>query len=114
MPAHTDFELKIARIPADWSRQAPRANLLRRERQANVRHNKYLPVLLRSAPAGFVPKAVGQLGVHLRPRQDGQLLCRAPTNASPIQSRRFPALSKKQSRGEIRVVAKCGANVRVN
>src|SRR6266446_493839 len=114
MPAHTDFGLKIARIPADWNRQARRVTLSRRERQVSVRHNKYLPVLLRSAPTGFVPKAVAQSKVHLRAGQDRQLLFRAPTNASLIQPRRFPVLSKKQSRVEIRVVAKCGANVRVS
>src|SRR6266566_14564 len=113
MPAHTDFGLKIARIPVDWNRQVRRVNLSRRERQANVRHNKYFPVLLSSAPTGFVPRAVAQSEVQLRAGQDGQLLFRAPTNAWLIQLRRFPVLSKKQSRGEIRVVAKCGANVRV-
>src|SRR5205814_1967198 len=114
MPVQMDSGLKDARILVDSNRQARRMNLSRRERQANVRHNKYLPVLLRSAPTGFVPKAGGQLGVHLCPRQDGQLLFRAPTNASPIQPRRFPVLWKKQSRDENRVVAKCGANVRVS
>src|SRR6266705_1787286 len=99
MPVHTDFGLKIARIPADWNRQARRMNLSRRERQANVRHNKYLLALLKNALTGFVPKAVGQQWVQLGPRQDGQLLVRAPTNASLIEPRRFPVSSKKQSRG---------------
>src|SRR5207248_2719015 len=113
MPARTDFGLKTARIPVDWNRQARRMNLSRRARQANARHNKYSLALLRNVPTGFVPKAVAQSEVHLRAGQDRQLFARAPTNASLIRLRRFPVLWRKQSRGEIRVVAKCGANVRV-
>src|SRR5882724_10481704 len=114
MQAHTDFGLKTAQIPADWNRRVRRMTLSRRQRQASARHNKYFPVLLRSGPTGFVPKAVAQSEVHLRAGQDRQLPVRVPTNASLIQSRRFAVLSKKQSRGEIRVVAKCGANVPVS
>src|SRR6266478_7117173 len=114
MPARKDFELKIARIPEDWNRQARWTNLSRRARQASAHHNKYLLALLRNVPTGFVPKAVARSAVQLRAGQDRQLLFRAPTNAWLIQRRRFPVLSKKQSRDEIRVVAKCGANARVN
>src|SRR5260370_41788384 len=114
MLAHTDFGLKTVRIPVDWNRQARQTNLSRRARQANARHNKYLLALLTNVPTGFVPRAVAQSGVQLRAGQDRQLFVRAPTNASLIQPRQFSALSKKQPRGEIRVVAKCGANVRAS
>src|SRR5206468_8274186 len=114
MLAHTDFGLKIARIPADWNRQQRWRNLSRRARQASAHHNKYLLALLRNVPTGFLPKAVAQSAVQLRAGQDRQLLFHAPTNAWLIRLRRFGVLSKKQSRDEIRVVAKCGANVRVS
>src|SRR6266480_3445992 len=109
-----DFESKTARIPADWNRQALRMNPLRIERQATVSHNRHLPVLLGSGPTGFVPIAVAQSQGHLRAEQDRQLPVRVPTNASLIQPQRFPVLSKKQSRGEIQVAAKCGANVPIS
>src|SRR5689334_19060480 len=107
MLVHTDFGLKAARIPEGWNRQVRRTTLSRRERQANARHNKCFPVLLRSAQTGFVPKAAAQSGLHLRAGQDRRLPARVPTNASLIQPQRFPVLSKTQSLGEIRVVAKC-------
>src|SRR4030095_601901 len=114
MQAHTDSGLETVRILVDWNRQVRRETVLRTEGQANERHNKYLPVLSRSGPTGFVPKAVARSEVHLRVGQDRQLSVGVPTNVSLVQVLLFRVLWKKQSRCEIRGAAKCGANVRVS